>query len=348
MAQPSLSFTRAQEAVNALQAAINAGHLYPGMSGKTSALATACKALGIPKPTLASRIEAAARLHDLHVNAPAEEPVQEVEIAPVARPRVRVKAISSADDAPVYRVFAMGDAHDGPNLPDKSRFKWMAKHAAAMKPDYCVQIGDFASFDSLSRHEAPGSLPQKLRPSYGADMESLEQALRAFHIYGDGLPLHVTLGNHEGRVKRFEAGTAEIEGALYQPMLDLFARYGWRTHDEGQYLFVGGVGFVHAPRTLLGREYAGKTLNAIANDAVFSLVFGHSHRSQILHAPKIGPGGGVTICNLGTCMPTGYVAEYAKVATHSWTYGVMELTIQAGKIIGHSFLSMEELRVRYD
>jgi hypothetical protein len=98
----------------------------------------------------------------------------------------------------------------------------------------------------------------------------------------------------------------------------------------------------------MGREYGGKTLNAIANDAMFSIVFGHSHRGQVLHAPKIGPTGGVTVLNLGTCLPTGYVAEYAKVATHSWTYGAWQLTIQAGKIIGHSFVSMDELKERYD
>jgi len=178
-------------------------------------------------------------------------------------------------------------------------------------------------------------------------MESLEAALRAFYTYGGGLNLHCTLGNHEGRVKRFESGTAEIEGTLFQPLLELFARYGWRTHEEGQFLFAGGVGFVHAPRTLMGREYGGKTLNAIANDSVFSIVFGHSHRGQLLHSPKIGPLSSVTICNLGTCMPTNYVAEYARVSTTGWTYGVYDLTIQAGRIVGHSFISMDELERKY-
>lgn len=340
MPMPRQTRETSQRAVDAVNAAICAGHRHPG-----AAVIEAAKALGLERATLQSQIKIAAQRYDIHVTAELPPPVLEFE--PAERPRIRVKAPSTPSDAPIYRVLGIGDAHDGPSLPDKSRFKWLARHAAATRPDYTIQIGDFATIDSLSRHDMPGSVGQKMRPTYAADLESLEEALAVFYKEAAGLALHVTLGNHEARVKRFEDGSASLEGTLWQPLLDLFARYSWRTHEEGQFLFVGGVGFVHAPRTLMGREFGGKHLNAIANDAIFSIVFGHSHRGQIMHAPKIGPLSSVTILNLGTCMPTGYVADYAKVATTGWTYGVYDLTIQAGRIVGHSFISMDELERRY-
>lgn len=341
MAMPRLTKETLQRAAEALQAAVDAGYY---LLGQPSAYEAAAKALNLDQATFRHRAYRA-----FEEGYKVVEPVQEPEapiIEKIEKPRIRIRA-HSGSDAPVYRVLGIGDAHDHPGLPDKSRFKWMARHAAAMKPDYVVQIGDFASMDCLSRHDAPGSMGQKNRPSYANDLESLEEALSAFYKDADGLDLHVTIGNHEKRIYRWEQSVAELEGTLWQPLLDLFARYGWRTHDEGQFFFVGGVGFVHAPRTLMGREYGGKTLNAIANDSIFSIVFGHAHRGQILHAPKIGPLSSVTICNLGTCLPTGYVAEYAKVATTGWTYGVWELTIQGGRIIGHNFISMNELEDRY-
>lgn len=334
-----LSRELAQQAVDAMSYAIRTGK-----SGRAAA-----RMIGVNNATLWSRVETAKRLYGMEpaTDAPPLELVEVPDVQP-EKLRVRVKAARTADEAPVYRVLALGDAHDSPSLPDKSRFKWIARHAIATKPDQIVQIGDFASFDCLSRHAVPGSLAQKLRPSFAHEMESLEEALHAMHgVFGTDMQLHVTFGNHEARIQKYELTTAELEGTLWQPVLDLFARYGWRTHDEGVFHFVGGVGFVHAPRTILGREYGGKTLNAIANDAVFSIVFGHSHRGQVLHAPKIGPLSSVTVCNLGTCMPTNHVEPYARVSTTGWTYGVYDLTIQAGRIIGHAFTSMDDLARKY-
>ena len=93
------------------------------------------------------------------------------------RPRIRVKAHSESSDAPIYRVCAIGDLHDSPHLSDKSRFTWIARHICETQPDRIVQIGDWASFDSVSRHDAPGSIKQKMRPSIAADFESLEEIL---------------------------------------------------------------------------------------------------------------------------------------------------------------------------
>lgn len=329
-----------QRTMDAINKAIRAGYR---IGGQPSAIQAASEALKLHPHTTHHRYRVAMAQGYQREDMRPLDPVPE--IRPLERPRVIVRA--GASDAPLYRVLAIGDAHDSPALPDKSRFRWIARHAAKNRPDYVVQIGDFADFDSLSRHDAPGSLPQKTRPSYNVEMASLEEVLAIFYTEANGIKFHVTLGNHEARILRYERSVAEIEGALWQPLMDMFARYNWRTHQEGEFLFIGAVGFVHAPRTLMNREYGGKTMNAIANDSVMSTVFGHSHRGQVLHAPKIGPGGGITLVNLGTCLPTGYIKEYAKVAMSSWTYGVYDLVIQGGRIISHSFHSMDELEQTY-
>lgn len=339
MPTPRQTWAESVEAVETLNAALRDRHDF------RAALMDAAKSLGLELETLRSRIATAERRYGLKFEVPKPAPEQAPE--PEERPRVRIKATSAADELPIYKVLGIGDAHDAPSLPDKARFRWMARHAVATKPDHVVQIGDFASFDSLSRHDLPGSIGQKVRPNYNHDLESLEEALTAFYKEAAGLDLHVTLGNHEARVKRFQDASAELEGVLWEPLMDLFARYGWRTHQEGEFYFIGGVGFVHAPRTIMNREYAGKTLNPIGNDAMFSIVFGHSHRGQVLHVPKIGPLQGVTILNLGTALPTGYVADYARVAVTGWTWGVYDISIQGGRIVGHAFISMDELERRY-
>lgn len=341
MPNPRLSREAATQAVAAVDAAIRGG--FAG----SSAITDAATRLGLDRGTFLSRLRAAKRWHGME---PSAEPPP-VTPASIERKPARIHTIvraHSRPDAPVYRILAIGDAHDSPALPDKSRFRWMGRYAADIRPDYIVQIGDMFTFDSLSRHDPPGSLNQKLRPSFARDLESGEEALAAFAKDAPGdVQKHITLGNHDVRPLRYEAGQAEIEGQLWGPVQDLLARYNWRPHDEGAYFFIGGVAWLHSPRTIMNREYAGKTLNAIANDSVVSTVKGHSHRGQLVHAPKLGPAGGVTIVDLGTCLPTGYVAQYAKVAMTAWTYGVWLITVSGGQIVGYHFTSMDELASRY-
>lgn len=343
MAPPPIPRELLAQAIQALQNAIDAGYLTKGLP---SAHQKAAEALGLDHGTFRHRVrKALAAGFTLTEKAIQPEPAPEIHSIP--KPRIRVQAYTRPEGK-VYRIMGIGDAHDGPNLPDKSRFKWMARHAAATMPDAIVQIGDLFTFDSLNRFDKPGSLPQKTRPSFMLDIESGEEALSAFAKYcPSSIPKHVTLGNHCTRPLKYETGDASIEGALWPKVTDLLARYNWRWHDEGEFLFIGAVGFVHSPRTIRNKEFGGETMNGVANKACFSTVYGHTHRGQILHAPKYGPQGGVTLVNLGTCMPTGYVAEYAKVATTSWTYGIYDLVIQGGHITGHRFISMDELERLY-
>jgi len=337
MANPPLSRELARQAVDAMS--------YARAMGKSDR--SAARMLGINSGTLVTRVETAKRLYGLEPST--DRPAPElIEVPEVARPRIRVPARRTADEQPMRRVMAVGDLHDSPSIPDKSRLRWLGRHAAETRPDDVVFIGDMADFDSLSSHAKPGSLSDKLRPSYAHDLESLEEALSVFRKeYAHGI-VHNTGGNHDwGRPFRYEEASAAAEGMLTGPLRDVFARFDIRLHPEGEYLMLSGAGFVHCPRTLMNREFGGEWMNAIANKSVMSTVFGHSHRGQIVHAHKCGPWGGITLVNLGTALPMGYIKQYAKTSSSSWTWGAYDLTIQSGQIIGHSFHSMDELERRY-
>src|SRR6185369_14876113 len=74
-----------------------------------------------------------------------------IEQVPPATIKVRVKANSGPEGA-VTKILAVGDCHAGPETPCKERFTWMGRLAADLGVDYVVQIGDFATLDSLNSH----------------------------------------------------------------------------------------------------------------------------------------------------------------------------------------------------
>jgi len=285
---------------------------------------------------------------DWAIYAPAEVVL---DLPPAERPRIRVKAHSESQaSGPIYRVCAIGDLHDSPHLSDKSRFTWIARHIGETRPDRVVQIGDWASFDSVSRHDAPGSIKQKLRPSIASDFESLEESLNVIwrEVGNLSIPRDITLGNHEERLLRAEGATAEMVGLLWPKLYETFARYGWTAHDPYKYLYIGSVGFVHVPLNTMGRPYGGKTSeNQIINDTTVSLVYGHTHRANVVSRPKIGPVPKLTVLNLGSAMPDGHIEPYAQTSLTGWSYGVFDLAIQAGQIVSHTFISMPELKEKY-
>lgn len=246
-------------------------------------------------------------------------------------------------------ILAIGDSHDHPSA-SKDRFAWMGKHAAALKPNRIIHIGDFASWDSVSMHEERGSLGHSLRPSFKTDLESCEEAMSAFYkeISHLDIPQDMTAGNHEDRINRFENKNPETVGTLYTQFEEMSARYRWRIHPYGQWLMVDGVGFIHVPMNIMGRPYGGQNSeNQIANHATHSIVFGHTHRSTFRKVPKIGINNSIEVLNLGSSMPDGYVAKYAGTATTGWSYGIYELCIQQGHILQYRHISMRQLEEQY-
>lgn len=247
------------------------------------------------------------------------------------------------------KVIAIGDTHDQPGMA-KDRFKWIGKYCVEAMPHRIVQIGDFASWDSVSSHDAPGTVSHAIRPSFKADLESCEEAMCMFYkeIKDLNIPMELTAGNHEDRICRFENKNPETVSTLYTQFEDLCARYRWRVHPYGHWLFIDGVGFTHVPKNIMGKPYGGQNSeNQIANHATHSIVFGHTHRSTFRKTPKIGINNSIEVLNLGSAMPNGYVAKYAGTATSGWSYGIYELSIRSGHIVSHRFIDMATLQDKY-
>lgn len=343
MPTPPLSREKAHQVVDAVNAAILGGFAFPGAP---SAVVEAARVLGLKANTVYSRLYSAKETYGLEPDA--ETPTPDVVFTAPAKPRVIVRAASeAAPEGEAIRLLLIGDTHVAPGQ-NLDRFKWFARHVGETRPDKVIQIGDLGEFASVSSHERPGSLQQKLRPSFMNDMDAVGAALAEYRSCAPpDIPVYIVGGNHEHRIAVFETGNAELEGALWPQFEDLLARYDCRFTPFKKYLFVGGVGCTHVPITLMDRPYGGKTLNPLGNELIFSLIYGHSHRFSFLRVPKIGPQRSIEILNVGSAMPHGYYPAYNVSEQGGYTWGVVEATVQAGHIVSHAFIPMTELERRY-
>ena len=124
----------------------------------------AARHLGLDRMTLVNRLEKGQKANLLpHV-------VTE-------KPRIRVPARSVYSPLPnafgqAKRVFVWGCAHDSPLIPDKARFRNAGRLASELNPDFIVDLGDSLDLDSLSVHALPGSMDDRARPGFLAEIES--------------------------------------------------------------------------------------------------------------------------------------------------------------------------------
>lgn len=249
------------------------------------------------------------------------------------------------------RVFIWGCAHDCPGLPDKSRFRRAGQLANELHPDYIVDLGDTLDMDSLSNHAVAGSIEDRQRSSFRKEIDSLEEAVAAFHETApdpEEIPRYHLWGNHENRAHRFERNNPTSEGVYTLPLSQVFARYGFADMAFREWLYLEGVGFTHAPINMAGREYGGVNANqTVARESTHSVVWAHTHRREFVERPKIGIGNGVQVFNTGTFMPMGLIKEYAGLSQTGWSYGVHELTLRDGQIESVRTWSTRELQERF-
>lgn len=259
-------------------------------------------------------------------------------------PKGVVSSDTLSDEA--IRVCVIGDLHVAPGQ-DLSRLKWIARHIGETQPDYIVQIGDWASFDSVSTHDPIGSIKSLKRPSLRQDIECLSDSLCLFdrELGPSTIPRLITLGNHETRVLRYEELRSELDGSVWTEVLQEFARHRWVTHDFGKVAFIGGVGFVHVPLNVIGKPHSSP--NIMANNLTHDLIKGHSHRAQYLTYPKIGQDQGVTLIDVGTSLPHGHIESYAKLSQTGWYWGIHDVIIRNGRIDDFARISMKTLEGRY-
>lgn len=267
------------------------------------------------------------------------------------RPKVRVRAYNpnTTKDLPARRVVAIGDLHIKPGM-ELDHITWIGRYVAETRPDNVLQIGDFLDFGSCEFHSAAGSASQAKRGTFQDDIEAGYDALQLYHKeVGLGeIPHDETDGNHEFRVERYEELVPNLAGTLVLQREQMFARYRWKTTPYRHWLFMEGVGFTHVPQTIMQKPIGGRyPENTIGNQATHSIVFGHTHRNNNVTVPKIGINNAITVTNLGSAMPHGYVPDYADGATSGYTYGIHELRLRGGRVESDKFVSMLELEERF-
>jgi hypothetical protein len=348
--------------IDILHELIEAGWLPPdkarGRGRNRAAIPEAARLLGCTPVTVHDRLRAIKRKTGREPDWSRHKPLKDqfttyTEMhAPAEKPRVRVKAYTPdmPPDGPVHRVVVIGDLHDRPGRT-KEHATWIGRHITAVRPDHVVCIGDFASLDSLSTFDKPGSAQDIARPSFVEDIASLDECLEALHKDFDytAFPITMTEGNHEFRAQRAADLQPKINGDLPIRVRGCFARYRWNVREFGQWFFLGGVGFTHIPFNSAGKEFRGEHVERqLGPRATYSIVLGHTHKRVNVEFPKIGPGGNrVSIVNTGTSMPWGTIEHYAGLSITGWSYGITELRIQGGMIVGVNFIDMTTLMEMY-
>jgi len=321
----------------------------------------AARELGIPTTTLKTRLNIAERRKFTAKDAPrpddaalqgvieglrAELAETREALTKAQKPRFTVRQDGGASSEKI-RVVCIGDAHDSPAIPDKSRFEYIGHYINETKPDIVIQIGDFATLDSLNSHVGNETYGGKAKPTFMADMVSFNEALDAMQI-DKGIEKHCTLGNHERRLYLFEDRAPEAYGMMQFELQKVFERHSWTFSPYGVPYVVGGVSFVHAALNSMGKTYGGKNAeNTIANDAIGDWVIGHSHRERMHRAAKLGANNYVKIINVGCALPDGFIEDYAQHTLTGWSWGIADMTIQRGHVADYSFVSMERLGERY-
>lgn len=340
---PAHNLTRkeCQEAINA--------------AAKHRSISDAARSIGMVRQTFCHRLETAKAMGLVPGVDPRvwemPEPAKPVIQQSVTKLVVRIPAGSQASETPI-RVLGIGDAHDDPRL-DKDRFYWIGRYAAEHRIPRIESIGDWSTFDSLNSYDANDTFAGRLKPIFLSDMASLVESKEAFKeglsaAEGYSPILHKCQGNHEDRMHSYENRHPENYGTFFSEYHRVMERFGWSYSPFGKFHFIGGVGFIHVPLNKLGKPYGGKhAANAIANDTLHDIVYGHDHKEQKKRVEKIGDNHYVVIGNLGCALPEGHVEPYAKHSATGWSYGIVDMEIYGGHIQSWNFIPMRRLQETY-
>jgi len=344
-----------------LHDALEKGYPPEGHGGVTSlkgAKQVVSESLNIPRTTLLRRIESIEKLAIGSSHWEIEwhrykEVKPEYIIEQIKTPIIKIYKPKTSFSKPI-KVFVIPDAHDSPNKK-KDRFYWIGRRIKEYDPDHIVCIGDWSNFDSLANFPSMKNWTVKgqQKPNILEDIISAKNALKELYR-GLGKVLrakkHFCMGNHEVRLYRYENEHPEVVGAFSQQFENIWRERGWGISQYGDFHYIKGVAFVHAPLNEMGREYGGKLAESstISNSAMFDIVFGHSHRERSWRSGKIGKGNYVKIVNVGCCLEHNEIEQYAKMSTTGWSYGVTELLLADGHIQGHNQVSMLELKEKYE
>lgn len=358
MATPTLRREIAEEAVARVEAELRAGCVPRGWgSGKSAVQAAAEKALADgwvnAIPSFESRLRAA-RAHGLEPDWSLYRPGRPQQPTPTVALRHAPPpepGLGEPQGSPVS-VLVIPDRHNDPRHPHRlDCTTWIARLGSERRPSVVVDLGDAITLDSCSRHDKNETLKGRLKPSIKADLDNHLESLQAFERgrAADWKPKRIkTRGNHEQRLWLFENEHPESEGTHTHTYAEQLLQFGWRERDFGEFAYVEGCAFSHAPINGVGRPMGGKTATHRAGDMLTApLVHGHTHALQLYSGAKMGPLERVTVIQAGCALPWGEYEHYATSGPGGWWWGVLLLSCWGGQIVDVEAISMLSLRDRY-
>lgn len=301
------------------------------------------------------RIDTAKRLYGLEPDTTLyrpgrpQQPTPRLQIADALPPEA---ALSTPQGEPVS-VLVIPDRHNDPRHPHRLAVStWLARLGSERRPKVVVDLGDSITMDSCSRHDRNDTLKGRMKPSIKADLDNHLASLQAFERGRDAdwKPKRIkTRGNHEQRLWAFENEHPESEGSHTHEYTQQLLQFGWQERPFGEFAYVEGVAFTHAPINGMGRPMGGKTSTHRAGGMLTSsLVHGHTHQLQIFNDAKMGPQERISVIQAGCALPWGEYEHYASLGPGGWWWGALMLTCWAGQITDVEAISMLTLKARYD
>ena len=217
--------------------------------------------------------------------------------------------------------------------------------AESTGPCVVVNIGDWASMDSLNSFDRPGSRSAELR-RYSEDIDvSLEAQKIMWKEVADynrrrrgssvlDIEWHWTIGNHEARISRaIESDPAKLEGVISLDDLTAGSPVPWTVHDYLRPIFIGGVAFSHYFTSgVMGRAVGGENPAAmLLRKQMVSCVQGHTHTLDFAERTSPTPDGAGRKISALVCGYYGDHEEWAGVQTNAlWSPGLALLHVADG------------------
>lgn len=342
-----------ENAIDPIHQAMEDGFPLVPTRKEVGAITKAMERLGLTYRGMILRLTRAKQLYGLEPDeifyrpARYQQPVAKFQLLPAPDPVQRYET----DGEPI-RVLVIPDRHNDPRHEHRLEVTtWIARFGSDIRPTHVIDLGDAITMDSCSRHDRNDTLKGRYKPPIKADLDNHLAMLQAFERgrASDWKPrLFRTRGNHEQRLFEFENQHPENEGTHTHRYMQDMLQFGWKERPFGEILYVGGVGFTHAPFNGMGKPMGGKTATHRAGSMLCeSLVHGHTHSFEVHNAAKLGPADRITVIQAGCALPEGEVEHYATHNPTGWSYGVLDLTVFAGEIIDLSFVSMRTLKARY-
>ena len=163
---------------------------------------------------------------------------------------------------------------------------WIANYILEKRPDVIVQIGDFADIDSLNKYDK-GTLRgenKRLKEDLKAAREAMNRLVNPIRACKDYHPeMHLTMGNHEDRLSRFENENPQLSGLIGIHMLR-YQDWGWKVHPFTKVVTVDGVEYAHYFITgESGRPVTSAA--ALLRKRHRSAIMGHNQKTDVAFQP---------------------------------------------------------------